>query len=213
MFTGLIQDLGRLEALHPRDGGLALTIETNLDTGDFEVGESIAVNGACLTVEVVHGRRFTVLAGSETVSRTTVGRWRGGQRLHLERALRLGERLGGHLVQGHVDARARVDRLRAESASVVLWVRIPRELSHYVVEKGSLAVDGVSLTVHEIRDTTLRFDIIPHTWGTTRFGELLPGEEVNVEVDVLARYVERLLGLASPAGGLDRARLAENGFL
>lgn len=216
MFTGLVQDLGLLRAIRVEGSGARLEIQTSLDTSDFQLGESIAVNGACLTVERLHDHLFEVVAGAETLARSTTSAWRPRQRLHLERALRLGDRMGGHWVQGHVDAVGVLERVIKASESVILWVAIPPEARRYIIEKGSICIDGVSLTVNEMSTSSIRVNIIPHTWSSTRFAELSTGERVNIEVDILARYVEGLLsGRASSqvSAGLDLRKLQENGFV
>ncbi len=220
MFTGLVEDIGKLVATSPEGAGRRLVIETSIDAGGIALGDSVAADGICLTVTGFPSLgRYEVVAGRETVERTTLGSWRSGRRLHLERALRVGDRLGGHWVQGHVDGVGQVERAQRERESLVLWIRGPAELKRYLAEKGSVALDGVSLTVNEVRDVSFRVNIIPHTVEKTRFGALSAGDALNIEIDVLARYVERLLGLdggskgRTPPEGLDIERLRANGFL
>lgn len=214
MFTGLIEGLGTLQALHPQGGGYRLRVSHDLGSG-VHSGDSVAVNGICLTAEPLEAAAhpaFEAVAGRETVERTTLGRWSVGQRVHLERALALGDRLGGHIVQGHVDGVGQVREIRLLEETAVLWVQVPTEIGRYLVEKGSVALDGVSLTVNEVRGTAIRVNIIPHTWSATGFPALRVGSGVNVEVDVLARYVERLLAREPSSGGDLMRRLQENGF-
>ncbi len=216
MFTGLVEDVGTVLAVHPQGGGRRIELRTALDTQGIQVGDSVAADGVCLTATAFPGPgRYEVVAGGETVQRSTLGSWRPGRRVHLERALRLGDRLGGHIVQGHVDGIGRVERAERSRESRVIWIGLPSELLRYLAPKGSVAVDGVSLTVNELRGAAFRVDIIPHTAQSTRLGQLAAGQAVNIEVDVLARYVERLLGGGDPGGegGLDLERLRQNGFL
>lgn len=209
MFTGLVADLGTLTRVMAVGTGRTLWIESAFE--NLELGESIACDGVCLTVERWEGRQFVVTAGEETLRRTTWGDRQAGHRVHLERALRLSDRLGGHIVQGHVDGVGVVRRRIPHPGWLGIEVEAPVSLSRYLVGKGSVCMDGVSLTVNEVSGSIFSVGIIPHTQKVTRITALAPGERVNIEVDVLAKYVERLLGQA-PAGGLDLQKLRENGF-
>ncbi len=193
MFTGLVEDVGEIVGVSPQGDGLRLRLRTAIPLSEVAVGDSIAVDGACLTAERCVGDVFEVVAGRETLDRTTLRAARLGRRVHLERALRLGDRLGGHLVQGHVDGTGRVTRSFQASESWVLWIDVG-PLARYVVPKGSITIDGVSLTVNEVQGDTVRLNLIPHTVAVTRLGGLRVGDEVNLEADLIARYVERLLG-------------------
>lgn len=212
MFTGLVEDVGTIVAVASQGHGLAITIRTALPMAEVALGDSIAVDGACLTVESKGPDRFVAVAGRETLERTTLRRAAPGTTVHLERALRLGDRLGGHLVQGHVDGVGRVVRVEPASESLVLWIEVPHELARYVAPKGSITVDGVSLTVNEVDTARFRVNIVPHTARVTRLGAVSPGTPVNLEVDMLAKYVERLLGVPPPGEGLTLDKLARSGF-
>lgn len=226
MFSGIVEDLGTLVAATPRGAGRVLVIRSSLPVDDparprgegarpgLRLGDSVAVLGACLTVEETRPPdTFTVSCGRETMERTTLGARRPGDRLHLERALRLGDRLDGHLVSGHVDGVAEVVERRNEAESVVLWARLPQELTRYVAVKGSICLDGVSLTVNEVDGALFRVNLIPYTARATTLATLRAGDRLNVEVDLIARYLERLLGDSSTTtSGLTRERLVALGF-
>jgi len=212
MFTGLVEDRGSIVQATPQGNGRRLGIRTKMPLQDVRIGDSIAVNGACLTVERVSGDIFEVVAGKETLVKTTAGSWRPGTRVHLERAMRVGDRLDGHMVQGHVDGLGRVSETRDAGESWVFWIDVGPEMARYCAPKGSICVDGVSLTVNEVDGTAVRLNIIPHTVHVTGLGDLRPGDQVNIETDVIARYLERLLeGRAAP-GGVSMDLLRRNGF-
>jgi riboflavin synthase len=212
MFTGLVTDLGTILSVKPREKGVVLSLRTAYDLSTVELGASIAVDGVCLTVETKDAGLFTATAGRETMERTTLGVRRPGDRVHLEQALRAGDRLGGHLVQGHVDGVGTLRSSFEDGESWVLWVEAPPELSRYIAEKGSICIDGVSLTVNELRGDAFRVNVIPHTARSTHMTTRRPGEGVNLEVDVLARYVERLLRAESGGGNLSFERLRALGY-
>jgi riboflavin synthase len=198
MFTGIVTDVGEVLRLHPRAEGLTrLTIGCSYDSASIAIGASIACSGACMTVVEI-GREanrttFSVDAAAETLARTTVGRWRPGTRVNLERALKMGDELGGHLVTGHVDGLAEVIAREDLSDMARLALRVPAALSRFIAEKGSVALDGVSLTVNAVEDDTFSVLIIPHTLAVTTFGSVKKGDSLNLEVDLLARYVARLM--------------------
>ena len=206
MFTGLIESLGRVARVARRPGGLRLAIRSDLPVARMKDGESVAVDGVCLTVALREGDVFEADAVRETLSRTTLGALRTGARVHLERALALGDRLGGHLVQGHVDTVARVVRLERRSGDVRLEVQLPAPLRGYVVEKGSIALHGVSLTVAATGVRSFTVALVPETLARTTLGSLRPGALLNVEVDVLARYLEGLMRARGPASPGARPR-------
>jgi riboflavin synthase len=193
MFTGIITDLGRVRRLRP--GDLAeLTIATTFDTTAIALGASIACSGVCLTVVAVATGEFSVQASAETLACTTIGDWEEGTPVNLERSLRIGDELGGHLVAGHVDGIARISERRPEAESVRFVFEAPEELASFIAPKGSVAIDGVSLTVNEVSGARFGVNIIPHTLGCTNFGRAFAGQRMNLEIDPIARYVARLLG-------------------
>ena len=191
MFTGIITDLGRVRAVE-RAGDARLEITTAYDTGEIDIGASIGCSGVCLTVVDKGPEWFAVNVSAETMSCTTLGAWRQGTAVNLERSLRVGDELGGHIVIGHVDGVAEIVERRAEGDSIRFAFVVPEALKRFVAPKGAIALDGVSLTVNEVEDARFGVNIIPHTQTMTTFAEAAPGDKVNVEVDVLARYVARL---------------------
>ncbi len=193
MFTGIISDVGRVRTVTP-GGDTGFTIATAYDTREIAPGASIACAGACLTVTGTGEGWFAVQASAETLSRTTLGRWREGTKVNLERALRLGDELGGHMVSGHVDVVAEILARRGEGDSLRLVVEVPAQFEKAIAPKGSVALDGVSLTVNEVAGRRFGVNIIPHTQAKTTLGAVQPGDGVNLEIDLLARYVARLLG-------------------
>ena len=205
MFTGIVEELGRVVRLETVEDSARLTVEAPTVTQDVNLGDSVSVNGCCLTVTAVHGSTFTADLMAETLTRTTLGSQAPGDPVNLERALRASDRLGGHIVQGHVDATAEVlDHHRGEHWNL-LRIGLPQEIARYVAVKGSVALDGVSLTVVDVVDASdivpvpsagasLSVGLIPETLRRTTLGTRRPGERVNLEVDVLAKYAERLLG-------------------
>jgi riboflavin synthase len=192
MFTGLIADLGSVTAIAHEDAGALLAIRSALAT-ELDDGASIAVNGVCLTATEVSAEGFRAQAMAETLRRSSLGELRPGSRVNLELALRAGDRLGGHVVQGHVDATGSVRTVREEGFARVLEIEIEPRLARYLVEKGSVAVDGVSLTVSALDDDGFSVSLIPETLTRTNLGDVREGAVVNIEVDILAKHVERLL--------------------
>jgi riboflavin synthase len=191
MFTGIVTDLGEVRALHRR-GDLQARIATGYDTGTIEIGASIACDGVCLTVTGLGADWFEVDISAETVSKTNVGDWAEGHCLNLERALRLGDELGGHIVSGHVDGVAEVVGLREEGDSTRITFRAPEALARFIAPKGSVALNGTSLTVNEVEGVEFGVNLIPHTKAVTNWGATRVGDRVNLEIDTLARYVARL---------------------
>jgi riboflavin synthase len=198
MFTGIVTDIGEVIASEERAEGLRrLTIACAYDRSTIAIGASIACSGVCMTaVEIgISGQRdtFSVDAAAETLRLTTVGRWRAGTRINLERSLKIGDELGGHLVSGHIDGLAEVVTREDLTDMARFILRVPKPLARFIAPKGSTALDGVSLTVNEVTDDTFSVLIIPHTLGVTTFGALKTGDRINLEVDMMARYAARLI--------------------
>ena len=201
MFTGIITDVGTVRSAEQR-GDLRLVIATGYDTSSIDLGASIACSGACLTVVDRGEDWFAVDLSGETVSKTAADHWREGAKLNLERSLRMGDEIGGHIVTGHVDAVGEVIGVCPEGDSNRIGISIPRALGPMIAQKGSIALDGVSMTVNEVRDaedgtTHFSVNVIPHTAQHTTLGDLAPGRQLNVEVDVLARYIDRMFAARS----------------
>lgn len=198
MFTGIITDIGTIESIEQR-GDLRVRVTTTYDTATVDLGASISCSGVCLTVIDKGPGWFTVDVSGETVSRSAPGQWSQGRKLNLERAMKLGDELGGHIVTGHVDGVAEVASVEPVGDSRVIAFRLARDLAPFVAAKGSVTVDGVSLTVNTVSDaadgTTFTVNIIPHTQAVTTLGALEAGQAVNVEIDVLARYLQRMQSL------------------
>ena len=192
MFTGIITDLGRVRAVEDR-GDSRFVFETGYDTTAIEIGASISCSGACLTVVEKGAGWFAVDASAETLAKTTLGGWTAGTPVNFERALKIGDELGGHLVSGHVDGTARVVERRTEGESTRFTFDAPEDLARYISPKGSVTLDGVSLTVNEVEGRRFGVNIIPHTAAVTTLGQRQPGDHVNLEIDLLARYLERLI--------------------
>lgn len=193
MFTGIITDLGRVRTVLP-GGDTAYEIGTAYDTATIALGASIACSGVCLTAIATGPDWFRVQVSAETKARSTVGSWRVGTAVNLERSLRLGDELGGHMVAGHVDGMGRLVERREEGGSVRMVFEVPDSLAPGIASKGSVAVDGISLTVNEVTAARFGVNIIPHTQAVTTLGGLQPGDPVNLEIDLIARYVARLMG-------------------
>jgi len=220
MFTGLIQGKGTLLRIERHGPDAGMVVEAHYAMAALTLGESIAVDGACLTVVSFQGNVFTVDVSAETLSRTTLGRKPPGSNFNLERALQMGDRLGGHLVTGHVDGIGALRERRRAGRSWRLVFELPPELDRYVITKGSIAVNGVSLTVNDCGEGFFEVNIVPHTLAETTLEELKIGGEVNIETDLLGKYVEKMLkgliaqGKSSPsASRIDAAFLQKHGFL
>jgi riboflavin synthase len=212
MFTGIVEKKGKVLRVSPRGQGKRLSLEISSDLTGLQLGDSINVNGACLTVVEIRGLAIDVDLSSETLQKTTLGDVRQGDEVNLERALRLSDRLGGHIVTGHIDVTGTILERREERDFLHLRIRIPGAMSKYVVQKGSIAIDGVSLTVNDCHEGDVQLTLIPYTLiQTTLIGKKV-GDRVNVETDILAKYVERLLGRGE-SGTLNLSFLREHGFI
>ena len=212
MFTGIIQAVGRVARLESRGGDVRLHVDTaGLDLSDVQLGDSIAVSGVCLTAIALAERGFAADVSNETLSLTTLGRLAAGDPVNLEKALRLADRLGGHLVSGHVDGVGKVVSVLPDARSQRWTFEVPADLARYIAAKGSVCIDGTSLTVNEVAGTRFGVNLIPHTVEHTAFHARRAGDAVNLEVDLIARYVERLAGGGQPPR-LDEAFLERHGF-
>lgn len=214
MFTGIIQAVGKIAALEQKGGDARVRVDTgDLDLADVKLGDSIAVGGVCLTAVALSPTGFAADVSGETLARTTLGALRTGDAVNLEKALLPTTRLGGHLVSGHVDGVGKVHDRQQDARSVRFRIAAPRELAKYIAAKGSICVDGVSLTVNAVHGAEFEVNLVPHTLAATTLGELAPGRAVNLEVDLLARYLERLLqGEKAADGGITPELLARHGF-
>jgi len=217
MFTGIVEAVGRIGAVESKGEDTRVRVEAGkLDLSAAVLGDSIAVNGVCLTVTSIHAGGFWVDVSGETLSKTTFGDLKPGSKVNLEQALTPQSRLGGHLVSGHVDGIGKVASRQSDGRSVRFTVTVPDELAHYIATKGSVCLDGVSLTVNRVEGAGFDVNIIPHTLEETTLSGYQPGTQINVEVDLLARYLERLLTRGSNAhaggSGIDYELLARHGF-
>jgi riboflavin synthase len=212
MFTGLIQRVGTLAAVKARSDGASLSIRHDAWESPLVIGESVAVQGACLTVTTIHGAQFTCDVLKETLNKTNLGTKRVGGPLNLERALRADERLGGHIVSGHIDGQGVVKSLTQTGDDWVLEVACDETLLSGMVSKGSVAIDGVSLTIADLRPRSFTVHLIPHTWRQTSLNALKTGHSVNLENDIIGKYVQRYLEKTRPAQGVTMERLHAAGF-
>jgi riboflavin synthase len=218
MFTGIVEEVGAIAALERGASAARMTILAATVLGDLRVGESVSVNGVCLTATTVGERSFTVDVGAETLAVTTLGDLAVGAPVNLERAMKLGQRIGGHLVAGHVDGVGCVRARRQEGSTIFLSIEAPPEVLRYCVHKGSITVDGISMTINEVTDRTIGVGVVPHTAGVTTLGHKNVGDRVNLESDLIGKYVERLLqerGLQppTPAPVIDRDYLRKRGLI
>ena len=197
MFTGLVESLATVRELRPEGPGVRLVISDAVIAGRAKIGDSIAINGCCLTVVKLNGADMAFEAGAETLSRTNLGRLKPGSAVNLEASLQLGDSLGGHLVAGHVDAVGHLDRREDDAQWSTMWFTVPNDLTRQMASKGSIAIDGVSLTLVDVTDNSFSVALIPHTLSVTTLGNLRPGDAVNLETDLLAKYVERQLAWKS----------------
>jgi riboflavin synthase len=216
MFTGIIEELGRVRSVERRGEGVRMTVEARVVTEGTREGDSVAVNGVCLTALDVRADSFAADGSRETLQRSTLGQLRGGSAVNLERAATPSTRLGGHIVQGHVDARCRFLSADEHGGSWTVRVGFPPEVARYLVFKGSVAVEGISLTVAGLAEDHFEIAVIPKTWGVTNLSHLRPGDPVNLEADIIAKYVERILQVGArrdgPASALTVEKLSELGY-
>lgn len=221
MFTGIVEGLGRIAEIGSAKQGKCLTIEADLPLDEIRIGDSIAVSGACLTVVGIKAHRFKVDVSPETLAKTTLGGRKIGDGVNLERALRLSDRLDGHLVSGHIDGVGRVNRSNPAGGAILISVIVPESLSRYIIVKGSIALDGVSLTVNQCDTNHFEVSIIPHTAKETTISLLKNGDRVNIETDMIGKYVERFVTTTnqkhnqqgSGPSSIDKKFLAKSGFL
>jgi riboflavin synthase len=223
MFTGIIESVGHVKSMQPVGGDIRLTIESDdLDFSDVKLGDSIASNGICLTVVAMGGNYYSVDVSRETIARTALESLKPGHIVNLEKAMLPTTRFGGHIVAGHVDGVGVISKVEKDARSIYIEIEIPKELAHYTATKGSITVDGISLTTNLVRDNIVSLNIIPHTAQVTNIGKhWLLGNKVNIEVDIVARYLERLINkdnrsantISNPQTDITEAFLADNGFM
>ena len=210
MFTGLIEEIGVVERVEEKQNGRGLLIHAALIMQDLKIDDSISINGVCLTVVAVDKNQFAVDVIAETLRKTSIGEWRAGTRVNLERALRADNRLGGHFVQGHIDAVASISEVQSHQNEWLLTLEVPKHLRKYVILHGSIALDGVSLTVARWQRPLATVALIPHTLERTTLSERRTNDKINVEVDILGKYVESILSSDEP--GLDESKLKSMGY-
>ncbi|MCL4551059.1 MAG: riboflavin synthase [Bacteroidetes bacterium] len=213
MFTGIIEEVGRTEAIKPIAGGKSLTISAEKILSGINTGDSISINGVCLTVTKFSARNFTVDAVGETLNKTTMNELKIGDNVNLEPALRLSQKLGGHIVQGHVNDVGEISELKKLGENYLLSVLVPVALEKYLIKEGSIAIDGISLTIADVDRNKCTFSIIPHTWANTNLNAKKIGNKVNIEIDIITKYVEKLLaGTKENISELDEERLNKLGY-
>ncbi|CAM3053392.1 MULTISPECIES: riboflavin synthase [Moritella] len=220
MFTGIIETVGTLTGLTPKGADVSITVDSgDLDLSDVKLGDSIATNGVCLTVVELLGNGYRADVSLETIKRSGFAHYRIGDKVNLEKALTLSTRLGGHLVSGHVDGVAEIVKISKLGRATEYWLQAPNELARYIAEKGSITIDGISLTINEIDGAKFKLTIVPHTALETTIESYVVGRKVNLEVDVIARYLERIMlgdkaaESSRPEQGITMDFLASNGFL
>lgn len=216
MFTGIIEAVGRLSRVQKHGSDLSITIHSEtLDFSDVKLGDSIASNGVCLTVTALGKQSFDADLSAETLTHTLFSHYKIGQRINLEKAMLPTTRMGGHMVSGHVDGVSTVQRLVPDGRAVHIWLTLPEMLGRYIAQKGSVTIDGISLTVNELSADAFRLTIVPHTIGQTTISQLKAGSNVHLEVDLISRYLERLLnaGTADTRQGVTMSMLSQRGFI
>ena len=211
MFTGIVETVGTIKELKDRGNYRIITIGSSLPSHEIQLGESIACDGPCLTVVFINHDSFVVEASQETLKRTTLGDYKVGRRINLERALQVGSRLGGHFVSGHIDVAGMVDYVRPIGESQEMAVAFDPEFDPYVIDKGSISINGVSLTVNKSRPGWLSVNMIPHTWKSTALNELKSGQQVNLEFDLIGKYIVKMTGV-NHGTGLTKDKLLESGW-
>ncbi|MER2492070.1 riboflavin synthase [Catenovulum sediminis] len=215
MFTGIIESVGKIKTINAKSGDFEIVIDTaDLDLSDVKLGDSIAVSGVCLTVTQIQPQAFCADVSAETIKRTKLSQLNVGSDVNLEKACTPNTRLGGHIVSGHVDGVGHVVNVYANANATDYWIEAPDSLAHYIAEKGSITVDGISLTVNEVQGAQFRLTIIPHTTEKTAIHDWQSGARVNLEVDVIARYLERLMQAhTAPKGGVTLELLKNSGMI
>lgn len=215
MFTGLIETIGSVSGLSPAGGGAVLRVQADKVAEGVRIGDSVSVDGACLTAVAIKGAELSFDVSAETLSVSTVQGFRPGREVNLERALMVGDRLGGHIVLGHVDAIGTISSFRRNPGEFLLRVSVAPGIVRQLIPKGSIAVDGISLTIADLDDSSFSVAVIPHTWENTSLRSKKERDAVNLELDVIGKYVARLLGKAAPSasGGITETFLAEQGFM
>jgi riboflavin synthase len=211
MFTGLIEDIGTIVKVVKNGEGALITINCSVALEDLKLGDSISIDGVCLTITQLQNQSFSVEASAETVRKTTLGSKKPHQKVNLERALRLNDRLGGHLVTGHIDEVAKIDAITPEGSSQKISFHVSRKSAHYLVEKGSVAIDGISLTVNVVRGNRFSVNVIPYTASHTTLVSKKIGDAVNIEIDILGKYVEKFIAM-EPDKKVNAQFLSEHGF-
>ncbi len=215
MFTGLIEDKGKVVSLTQSGKNWKLIVETALPVADIKIGDSIAINGACLTVEEMSGQLLTFHTLYETLDRTSLGAIKTGSSVNMERALRFGDRLDGHIVSGHIDTTVELISVEKTTTDIVVKLQVPKEYELQLIEKGSIAIDGISLTIAKLTDSYFTVHLIPVTWDHTNLSEKKTGDRINIETDVIGKYIQRQLDRTSPAtkgSNITMGTLAEAGF-
>ena len=221
MFTGIIEGLGAVSAVRPAGQGKRLTVEADFDLNQTKIGDSLCVSGACLTAVKIDGRHFEVDISPETLQMTTFGQAKVGQRVNIERALRLSDRIDGHLVSGHIDGVGKIRQRETLGNAIIVTIEVPESLTRYMISKGSVAVDGISLTINACDADSFSVSVIPHTAKLTTIGFKNKGDPVNIETDMLGKYVERFMNArpgrddaeAQKGSGIDKEYLLKTGFL
>ncbi len=214
MFTGIIEDIGKVVSIRKTKEAFILAVETNIDLGDLKVGDSISVDGVCLTVVEKRKNSFSVEVSHETLSRSTLNKIEAGYRVNLERAMKVGDRLGGHMVSGHVDVVGRIKEIRSGDEGLIIEITPTENFMRYIVDKGSVAVDGISLTVNSIKGSSFTVNIIGHTEKNTTLSAKGPGGTVNLEADIIGKYIEKFLSTEDKRGGdITLQKLSEEGYI